>query len=104
MIAIGLSRKSDDWAPVPLTQLVHLACRRCGWSPPDPPLLPIQLYSFCLLYLLIQIWSTPGRLLQAIIKYLVEFQAIKDTLDMIVRLMLLPLIQQVVVVEAKLLL
>ena len=45
-----------------------------------------------------------GRLLEAIIKNLVKLQAIKDTLDIIVRLMLLPLIQQVVVVEAKLLL
>ena len=45
-----------------------------------------------------------GRLLEAIIKNLVELQAIKDTLDIIFRLMLLPLIQQVVVVEAKLLL
>ena len=45
-----------------------------------------------------------GRLLEAIIKNLVELQAIKDTLDIIVRLMLLALIQQVVVVEAKLLL
>lgn len=33
-----------------------------------------------------------------------EFQAIKDTLDVIVRLMLLTLIQQVIVVKAKLLL
>jgi len=46
----------------------------------------------------------PRRLLEAIIKYLVELQAIKDTLDIIVRLMLLPLIQKVVVVETKLLL
>ena len=46
----------------------------------------------------------PRRLLETIIKYLVELQAIKDTLDIIVRLMLLPLIQQVVVVETKLLL
>jgi hypothetical protein len=46
----------------------------------------------------------PRWLLEAIIKNLVELKAIKDTLDIIVRLMLFPLIQKVVVVEAKLLL
>jgi hypothetical protein len=34
----------------------------------------------------------------------VEFQAIKDTLDVIVRLMLLTLVKQIVVVKEKLLL
>ncbi len=47
---------------------------------------------------------SPGRLLDPIIKKLVVLQAILEALDLIVRLVLLTLLQQVVVVKAILLL